>query len=229
MIGYCDIAPGCEWHGLYHDTEYGFPTDDEAALFERLVLEINQAGLSWLTILKKRAGFVAAFERFDVDKVANYGDCDRARLLDDPGIIRNKLKVNAAIHNAGVIRELRASQRRERERARDGRAHRARPPPRGQRRERVALVHDAQHARRRGARARRPVEHVGENRAARAVGEARRAERHERVNVEALGRERALRVEYNAFAETEGIEDWPDDRFWEELKARYPQDMADEI
>ena len=109
MIGYCDIAPGCEWHGLYHDTEYGFPTDDEAALFERLVLEINQAGLSWLTILKKRAGFVAAFERFDVDKVANYGDCDRARLLDDPGIIRNKLKVNAAIHNAGVIRELRAS------------------------------------------------------------------------------------------------------------------------
>jgi len=109
VSGYCDIAPGHEWHGPYHDTEYGFPTDDEAALFERLVLEINQAGLSWLTILKKRQGFVAAFEGFDVDKVAGYGARDRARLLDDAAIIRNRLKVDAAIHNAGVIRDLRAS------------------------------------------------------------------------------------------------------------------------
>ncbi len=109
MSGYCDIAPGHEWHGPYHDTEYGFPTDDEAALFERLVLEINQAGLSWLTILKKRQGFVAAFEGFDVDKVAGYGARDRARLLDDAAIIRNQLKVDAAIHNAGVICDLRAS------------------------------------------------------------------------------------------------------------------------
>lgn len=109
MSGYCDIAPGHEWHGPYHDTEYGFPTDDEAALFERLVLEINQAGLSWLTILKRRAGFVSAYDGFDVDTVADYGEADRARLLDDAGIIRNKLKVNAAIHNAGVIRDMRAS------------------------------------------------------------------------------------------------------------------------
>ena len=108
MSGYCDIAPGHAWHGPYHDTEYGFPTDDESALFERLMLEINQAGLSWLTILKKRAGFVAAFEGFDVDKVAGYGAKDRERLLSDAGIIRNRLKIDAAIHNAGVIRELRA-------------------------------------------------------------------------------------------------------------------------
>ena len=109
MSGYCDIAPGHEWHGPYHDTEYGFPTDDESALFERLVLEINQAGLSWLTILRKRAGFVAAYEGFDVETVANYCATDRARLLADAGIIRNRLKVDAAIHNAGVIRDLRDS------------------------------------------------------------------------------------------------------------------------
>ncbi|WP_426573117.1 DNA-3-methyladenine glycosylase I [Aquihabitans sp. McL0605] len=100
---YCAIAPGHEWHGPYHDTEYGFPVADEAALFERLVLEINQAGLSWLTILKKREGFRAAYDRFDVDAVAGYGEDDRARLLDDAGIIRNRLKVDAAIANAAVI------------------------------------------------------------------------------------------------------------------------------
>ncbi|MBN43021.1 MAG: DNA-3-methyladenine glycosylase [Alphaproteobacteria bacterium] len=107
MSEYCDIALGHAWHGPYHDTEYGFPTDDEATLFERLVLEINQAGLSWLTILKKREGFVSAFEGFDVDKVASYGERDRARLLDDPSIIRNRLKVDAAIHNAGCIVAMR--------------------------------------------------------------------------------------------------------------------------
>ena len=109
MSGYCDIAPGHEWHGPYHDSEYGFPTDDESALFERLVLEINQAGLSWLTILKKRAGFVAAYEGFDVARVAGYGAADRARLLADAAIIRNRLKVDAAIHNAGVILAMRDS------------------------------------------------------------------------------------------------------------------------
>ena len=109
MSGYCDIAPGHEWHGPYHDTEYGFPTRDESVLFERLMLEINQAGLSWLTILKKREGFRAAYDGFDVDKVANYSEVDRARLLDDPGIIRNKLKVNAAIANAQTIRDMRES------------------------------------------------------------------------------------------------------------------------
>ena len=109
MSGYCDIAPGHPLHGPYHDTEYGVPARDEAALFERLVLEINQAGLSWETMLKKREGFRAAYSGFDVDKVARYGDKDRARLLADPGIIRNRLKVEAAIHNAQVIQQLRGS------------------------------------------------------------------------------------------------------------------------
>lgn len=107
MSGYCQAAPGHEWHGPYHDREYGFPTSNERVLFERLVLEINQAGLSWLTILKKRAGFVRAFDGFDVDKVAGYGEADRARLLGDAAIIRNKLKVNAAIENARRVQAMR--------------------------------------------------------------------------------------------------------------------------
>lgn len=106
---YCAAAPGHPVHGPYHDTEYGFPTTDESALFERLVLEINQAGLSWLTILKKREGFRAAYDGFDVDTVAAYGEPERARLLADPGIIRNRLKVDAAIVNAGTIANLRAN------------------------------------------------------------------------------------------------------------------------
>lgn len=106
---YCEAAPGHPFHGPYHDTEYGFPSDDEAVLFERLVLEINQAGLSWLTILKKRAAFRVAFAGFDVDAVAAFGPDDVARLLADPGIIRNRLKVEAAIENARRIQALRAS------------------------------------------------------------------------------------------------------------------------
>lgn len=94
-------------HGAYHDHEYGFPQREEAVLFERLLLEINQAGLSWETILKKREGFRRAYHGFDVDRVARYGERDRARLLADPGIIRNRLKVDAAIHNAKVIQALR--------------------------------------------------------------------------------------------------------------------------
>jgi len=108
MSHYCDLAPGHPFHGPYHDHEYGFPVEDDCALFERLVLEINQAGLSWLTVLKKRAAFQAAFEGFDIDRVAAYGEAERARLLADAGIIRNRLKVDAAIHNAGVIQALRA-------------------------------------------------------------------------------------------------------------------------
>jgi DNA-3-methyladenine glycosylase I len=104
---YCDAAPGHEWHGPYHEREYGFPLDDDSALFERLVLEINQAGLSWLTILKKREAFRRAYNGFDVDLVARYGARDKARLLADPGIIRNRLKVDAAIANAQRILELR--------------------------------------------------------------------------------------------------------------------------
>jgi DNA-3-methyladenine glycosylase I len=106
---YCTAAPSHEWHGPYHDTEYGVPLTDESALFERLVLEINQAGLSWLTILKKREAFRQAYGGFDVETVARYGAQDTKRLLTDAGIIRNRLKVAAAIHNARQILALRAS------------------------------------------------------------------------------------------------------------------------
>jgi DNA-3-methyladenine glycosylase I len=108
-MSYCTIAPGHPLHGPYHELEYGFPIANEAALFERLVLEINQAGLSWLTILAKRANFRAAYHDFEVDRVARYGARDRARLLADPGIIRNRLKVEAAIANAQKIQALRES------------------------------------------------------------------------------------------------------------------------
>lgn len=107
LTGYCAAAPGHPFHGPYHDEEYGFPIRDDSALFERLILEINQAGLSWLTILKKRENFRRAYDSFDIDVVAAYAEEDRARLLDDAGIIRNRLKVNAAIHNAGRIVRLR--------------------------------------------------------------------------------------------------------------------------
>lgn len=106
---YCDIAPGHEWHGPYHDTEYGFPVADDRGLFERLVLEINQAGLSWLTILKKREAFQRAFEGFDPARVARYGARETRRLLADAGIIRNRLKIEATIANAGTVLELRRS------------------------------------------------------------------------------------------------------------------------
>ena len=109
MSSYCHVAPGHPLHGPYHDTEYGFPLDDDAALFERLSLEIFQAGLSWLIVLKKRSTLVSAFERFEVGKVAAYGDAQRARLLNDPGIIRNRVKINAVIENARRIAEIAAS------------------------------------------------------------------------------------------------------------------------
>ncbi|MGH6982485.1 MAG: DNA-3-methyladenine glycosylase I [Stellaceae bacterium] len=105
---YCAMAPGHEFHGPYHDTEYGFPSRDDAVLFERLVLEINQAGLSWLTILKKRQAFAQAFDGFDIDRVAAYKAKDVKRLLADAGIIRNRLKVEAAIENAKRLRAIRA-------------------------------------------------------------------------------------------------------------------------
>jgi DNA-3-methyladenine glycosylase I len=106
---YCRAAPGHPLHGPYHDTEYGFPSQDEAVLFERLALEINQAGLSWQTVLQKRPAFRAAFAEFEVDRVAAFGTADVARLLADAGIIRNRLKVAAVIDNARKIQELRAS------------------------------------------------------------------------------------------------------------------------
>jgi DNA-3-methyladenine glycosylase I len=106
-MSYCDIAPGHPFHGPYHDQEYGFPIGDDNQLFERLVLEINQAGLSWLTILKKRENFRAAFANFDIARVARFAEKRREKLLADEGIIRNRLKVNAAIENARRILQLR--------------------------------------------------------------------------------------------------------------------------
>src|SRR5215813_5648634 len=111
MGSYCDIAPGHPYHGPYHEKEYGFPIRDDSKLFERLVLEINQAGLSWLTILMKRNNFRAAFDNFDVDRVAAYGRRERTRLLGNAGIIRNELKINAAIENAQRIIAIRESHR----------------------------------------------------------------------------------------------------------------------
>jgi DNA-3-methyladenine glycosylase I len=104
---YCEAARGHPFHGPYHDHEYGFPVSDDDVLFERLVLEINQAGLSWLTILRKREGFRRAYHDFDIERVAAYGEDDRARLLADAAIIRNRLKVEAAIANARTILDLR--------------------------------------------------------------------------------------------------------------------------
>jgi len=104
---YCDIAPGHPFHGPYHELEYGFPLRKDAELLERLALEINQAGLSWLTILKKREAFRRAFDGFDPEVVARYGARQRARLLRDAGIVRNRLKVDAVIENAKRILELR--------------------------------------------------------------------------------------------------------------------------
>jgi DNA-3-methyladenine glycosylase I len=103
---YCNSHPEDTFNRTYHDTRYGFPLKDDNLLFERLILEINQAGLSWITILKKAETFHKAYHGFNVDKVAKYGEKDIARLLADAGIIRNRLKVNAAIVNAQKVKEL---------------------------------------------------------------------------------------------------------------------------
>lgn len=104
---YCRMAPDHPIHGPYHDGEYGFPSRDDAVLFERLVLEINQAGLSWLTVLKKRPAFAAAYAQYDLERVARFGAKDIARLMADAGIIRNRLKIEAGIENARRILVLR--------------------------------------------------------------------------------------------------------------------------
>ena len=103
---YCNFCLNLEAdnvHKVYHDTQYGFPIDDDNQLFGRLILEINQAGLSWETILKKQHNFEKAYDNFDIKTVAVYGTREIERLLSDAGIIRNKLKVNAAIYNANQI------------------------------------------------------------------------------------------------------------------------------
>lgn len=109
MSTYCKSAPGRPLHGPYHDREYGFPLTDEAGLLERLALEIFQAGLSWEIVLKKRPTTFATFDGFAVDAVAAYGEAEIARLLADPGIIRNRRKVAAIIENAGRLQAMRAS------------------------------------------------------------------------------------------------------------------------
>src|ERR1700730_12582550 len=106
---YCRPGPGHPSHGPLPENESVFPAEDEALLFERLVLEINQAGLSWLTVLQKRAAFRAAFAGYEVDRVAGFGEADTARLLADSGIVRNRLKIAAVIDNARRIRQLRQS------------------------------------------------------------------------------------------------------------------------
>lgn len=105
---YCDadVVQNDPDHKHYHDHEYGFPLTSDDQLFERLCLEINQAGLSWTTILRKRKAFHLAYRGFHIPTVASFDDLDRKRLMDDPGIIRNRLKINAAIHNAQRILNL---------------------------------------------------------------------------------------------------------------------------
>ena len=108
-FSYCDFVQNAgkdTVHRHYHDAEYGFPIADDNHLFARLVLEINQAGLSWETILKKKDNFNKAFDDFDIDKVARYTDKKREKLLQDAGIIRNRLKIDAAISNAKKIKEI---------------------------------------------------------------------------------------------------------------------------
>ncbi len=110
MTSYCEYLrenTGDTLNKLYHDQEYGFPLLEDAALLERFALEINQAGLSWTLILKRKDNFHRAFEAFEIDKVAAYGDDDMARLLADAGIIRNRLKIKAVIENAKRIQGLR--------------------------------------------------------------------------------------------------------------------------
>jgi DNA-3-methyladenine glycosylase I len=110
-VSYCEaVRDGIgEQHKLYHDTEYGFPLETDAELFGRLLLEINQAGLSWTTILNKKENFERAYADYDIDRVARFDVADRARLMADAGIIRNRLKIEAAIENAHRLREIRDS------------------------------------------------------------------------------------------------------------------------
>ncbi len=93
-------------HKEYHDNHYGFPIENDDELFERLMFEINQAGLNWILILKKQDNFRKAFDNYNIKKVASYGEEEFLRLMNDPGIIRNKLKINSAIENARIILKI---------------------------------------------------------------------------------------------------------------------------
>jgi DNA-3-methyladenine glycosylase I len=100
------VKGGNELYYRYHDNEWGVPVHDDRELFEFLTLEAAQAGLSWATVLNKREGYRQAFDNFDIGKVASYSDKKIAQLLENPDIIRNKLKVNATVINAGRILEM---------------------------------------------------------------------------------------------------------------------------
>jgi DNA-3-methyladenine glycosylase I len=110
MTSYCEYLrqhPEDTLNQQYHDREYGFPLGEDSSLLGRLALEIAQAGLSWTLILKRKDNFQRAFEGFDIDRVASYGEQDLERLLADAGIIRNRLKLQAVIENARRIQGLR--------------------------------------------------------------------------------------------------------------------------
>jgi DNA-3-methyladenine glycosylase I len=110
MSAYCDTAPGHPWHGPYHDTEYGFPLTGDAQLLERLSLEIFQAGLSWLIVLKKRTAIHDAFKGFEIETVSTFDSNDIDRLLADSSIIRNRRKIEAIITNAQVIAAMQSEE-----------------------------------------------------------------------------------------------------------------------
>lgn len=109
---YDDGLSRCQWPGNdelyihYHDTEWGVPLTGDQEMFERICLEGFQAGLSWITILKRREGFRKAFKNFDIKKVAKFSESDIGRLMNDPGIIRNRAKIVSAIKNANLVLEM---------------------------------------------------------------------------------------------------------------------------
>ncbi len=103
----CGWSEASQLYRDYHDTEWGRPLHGDDALFERMCLEAFQSGLSWITILRKRPAFRAAFDGFVIDRVAEFGDADAERLLADPGIVRNRAKILACIANARIARDLR--------------------------------------------------------------------------------------------------------------------------
>ena len=108
-MSYCNYVknlPEDNVHRVYHDFHYGVEIEDDNELFGRLILEINQAGLSWNTILNKQEHFRVAFDNFEIDKIATYGEAKKEELLKNPGIIRNRLKINAVIYNAGRVKEI---------------------------------------------------------------------------------------------------------------------------
>jgi DNA-3-methyladenine glycosylase I len=105
-VARCWWGASSEEYAAYHDREWGKPVRDDGALYEKLCLEAFQSGLSWITILRKRENFRAAFAGFEIERVASFGDDDVARLMGDPGIVRNRAKIEAAIVNARVAREV---------------------------------------------------------------------------------------------------------------------------